>query len=57
MECPLDEHYLPVWTDVSTSDSSVIKISAGYPPACWREESGSPKGEAKAFAEIRVFPV
>jgi len=27
-----------------------IKISTEYPSACWRDESGSPKGEAKEFA-------
>ena len=27
-----------------------IENSAGYPSACWREESGSPQGEARAFA-------
>ncbi len=27
-----------------------IKISTEYPSACWRDESGSPIGEAKVFA-------
>jgi len=27
-----------------------IKIPTEYPPACWRDESGSPIGEAKVFA-------
>jgi len=30
--------------------ANFIKNSTEYPPACWRDESGSPKGEAKVFA-------
>ena len=29
---------------------SFMKIPTEYPPACWRDESGSPKGEAKVLA-------
>jgi len=35
---------------VDTRGGRFIKNSGGYPPACWREESGSPQGEAMMLA-------
>jgi len=35
---------------LKVEDMDFIKISTEYPSACWRDESGSPKGKAKEFA-------
>ena len=34
-----------------------IEDPAGYPPACWREESGSPQGEARVLVWRGLLPV
>ena len=48
VEVELSSH--PLHDHIVSQVGRFIENSTGYPPACWREESGSPQGEAAVLA-------